>query len=127
MLNKYQSKAALEEQQKRGYSYYKIYYNRKLAGYFAVQPHVSDQSLFISKFYVSSEFRGLRISTDALKFIEHQAKGRQLSKLYLTVNKNNTNTINIYKHKGFCVDKEVVTPIGEGYVMDDYLMHKEVL
>ena len=41
---------------------------------------------------------------------------------YLTVNKNNTKAISVYKSFGFDITDTVVTDIGGGYVMDDYIM-----
>jgi ribosomal protein S18 acetylase RimI-like enzyme len=42
--------------------------------------------------------------------------------LYLTVNKNNTKAINAYYRAGFYLENEVVNDIGNGYVMDDYVL-----
>lgn len=43
-------------------------------------------------------------------------------KITLTVNKNNLNSISIYKRMGFEIEGELITDIGGGFVMDDYLM-----
>ena len=43
-------------------------------------------------------------------------------KIYLTVNKGNTPSYQIYLHLGFKVIDSVVNDIGHGYVMDDYIM-----
>ncbi len=45
-----------------------------------------------------------------------------LNKIYLTVNKGNTPSYQIYLHLGFKVIDSVVNDIGHGYVMDDYIM-----
>ena len=44
------------------------------------------------------------------------------NKIKLTVNKNNTNTIKTYEKWGFKQIDSVVTDIGCGFVMDDYIM-----
>ena len=44
--------------------------------------------------------------------------------IYLTVNKYNSGSIEVYKKLGFTVADQVVTDIGGGYVMDDYIMEK---
>ena len=41
-------------------------------------------------------------------------------------NKNNTKTLDIYKHLGFEIVREEVTDIGEGYVMDDYVLEYRI-
>jgi len=42
------------------------------------------------------------------------------------VNKYNP-SYDIYRHLGFEVIDSVVTDIGEGYVMDDYIMQRKLL
>ena len=59
------------------------------------------------------------------KFIEI-CKLRGLDKIWLTCNKNNTKTLDIYKHLGFEIVREEVTDIGEGYVMDDYVLEYKI-
>jgi RimJ/RimL family protein N-acetyltransferase len=42
--------------------------------------------------------------------------------LYLTVNKNNIKAINAYYKAGFFKESDIVTDIGDGYIMDDFVM-----
>lgn len=46
--------------------------------------------------------------------------------LVLAVNKNNRNAIAAYEKYGFSIADSIVKDIGGGFVMDDYLMTKEV-
>ena len=55
-----------------------------------------------------------------------EARDNGKSEVYLTVNKHNDHAIDVYKKKGFTVTDEVVTDIGGGYVMDDYIMTYEL-
>ena len=57
-----------------------------------------------------------------LDFLIDRCKADKLSYIYLTVNKNNTSAINAYKKWGFITEKEACTDIGNGFVMDDYIM-----
>ena len=50
------------------------------------------------------------------------AMQKSYKSIQLTVNKYNTNTISAYKKWGFEIIDSVVTDIGEGFVMDDYIM-----
>ena len=43
-------------------------------------------------------------------------------RLILAVNKHNANAIAAYRRWGFEVERALVTDIGAGFVMDDYLM-----
>ena len=46
--------------------------------------------------------------------------------MYLTVNKYNDLGIRAYKGTGFEVVDAVETPIGNGFIMDDYIMEKRL-
>ena len=46
--------------------------------------------------------------------------------LVLAVNKHNRNAIAAYEKYGFSIAKSVVTDIGGGFVMDDYVMTKSI-
>ena len=57
-------------------------------------------------------------------FLDEQVKINMLQGMYLTVNKYNEHAIDVYKHYGFKIVDSVVTDIGNGFVMDDYIMYK---
>lgn len=61
-----------------------------------------------------------------MDFVQVKARELSLNSISLTVNKNNTNSINAYKKMGFVTVESIVMDIGEGYVMDDYKMRKEL-
>ncbi len=125
MLDKFQSLAAMDRQIKEeGYLYYAIYLNNNLVGYFAVQPRT--ESLFLSKLYVASSMRGQGIAKLAMNFIKDLATSRNLEQIELTVNKYNKDSIAAYKKMGFITVKEAVFDIGEGFVMDDYVMQLDL-
>ena len=46
--------------------------------------------------------------------------------LMLAVNKHNAGAIAAYRKHGFCIAESVTRDIGEGFVMDDYIMLKNV-
>ncbi len=47
-------------------------------------------------------------------------------RLILSVNKRNAQAIAAYKRNGFVIAESVVTDIGGGFVMDDYVMAKGI-
>ncbi|MFA5251534.1 MAG: GNAT family N-acetyltransferase [Phycisphaerae bacterium] len=124
MLEKFQSRQAISNQiEKQGYLYYLLEdTNGNRAGYFAVIPQ--QKELFLSKLYVTAENRRRGYGRCALEFIETLAREKGLSKITLTVNKNNTGSINAYKKLGFVITGSIVTDIGDGFAMDDYKMEK---
>ena len=46
--------------------------------------------------------------------------------MILSVNKRNAKAIAAYHRNGFVIAESVVTDIGGGFVMDDYVMAKEL-
>ena len=48
------------------------------------------------------------------------------AQLSVTVNKGNELGIRAYEGKGFATIDAVETDIGEGYIMDDYIMEKRI-
>ena len=53
-------------------------------------------------------------------------KNKGVSFIWLTVNKKNTNSISAYQKMGYKIIEEIVTDIGEGYVMDDFKIRLEI-
>ena len=117
MVEKFQSKKAIKEQIKNeNYTYYFIKVDNEIAGYVGV----SDKKdyLFLSKLYIRKEFRHQGLGRLAF----NEIKNLGFKKIRLTVNKYNKNTINAYLKYGFKTIDSVVSDIGCGFVMDDYIM-----
>ena len=117
MVEKFQSKKAIKEQIKNeNYTYYFIKVDNEIAGYVGV----SDKKdyLFLSKLYIRKEFRHQGLGRLAF----NEIKNLGFKKIRLTVNKYNKNTINAYLKYGFKTIDSVLSDIGCGFVMDDYIM-----
>lgn len=124
MLDRFQSKQAIAEQIKAGVLYFIIKADDEFIGYIAVRP--KGRELFLSKIYVKSSRRGKGYGKKAVQFAEKLAKEKDLSKIVLTVNKNNVNSIKAYEKIGFKNVGSLIQDIGNGFVMDDYKMEKRV-
>ncbi len=121
MIDNFQSAQTISHQiEKDGYEYYLISSDSQPIGYIGI--NLREEDLFLSKFYLLKESRGLGIGSEALAFIIGRAHELHASAVSLTVNKNNANSINAYLKMGFQNMGPVVTEIGNGYVMDDYVM-----
>lgn len=126
MVEKFQSYPALKNQiEKDGYEYYQIYSSHSPAGYIGI--HQETNALFLSKLYIKKDFRGQHLATEALKFLIELCKERGLKKIWLTCNKHNENTLAIYEHLGFKITDEQTADIGNGFVMDDYILTYEII
>ena len=124
MLDKFQSKKVITEQIEKGYLYFLIKNSKAYIGYIGVLPQESQ--LFLSKLYITSAERGKGHGRKAIEFLEKLAIEKGLSKISLTVNRNNSATIKMYKKLGFENRGSIVQDIGNNFVMDDYKMEKDV-
>ena len=122
MLKRFQCETAFNDQLKEGYIYRLYEDNGKPVGYSASK--LEGDRIFLSKLYLKKEYHGHGIGKMMIEDVISLYPSA--TKIYLTVNKYNP-TYNIYKHLGFEVIDAVVTDIEEGYVMDDYVMQRNIL
>lgn len=121
MLEKFQSVEAISNQiDNEGYEYYLLDYENKNVGYIGIK--IDKESLFLSKLYVLKDFRKKGLASSAIKFLKDICKEKELDKIWLTVNKYNLESINAYKRLGFIIIDEQISDIGNGFVMDDYIL-----
>lgn len=124
MLDTFQSPAAIANQLRDSYRYVLAEQPGEALGYAAVQPR--PQSLFLSKLYTRREARGHGVGSRLLQWAVNEARAHRLPTLSLTVNKHNADSIGWYHRRGFQIIEAMVTDIGQGFVMDDYLMRLTV-
>ncbi len=123
MVEKYQSvKAILEQIENENYLYFLLYQNREPAGYFSFK--LDENEVFLSKLYVKAELRKKGLGRKAMTFIQNITAENCLKNIRLTVNKNNKDSISAYLKLGFENVGPLVTDIGNGFVMDDYVLRK---
>lgn len=103
------------------YQYYLIKEDEVSLGFIGFEFHKEPETTKLHRIYFLKEAQGKGLGKKALEFVIRQAKNIGDKKLTLTVNKNN-NAKNFYESQGFRVYDEAVFDIGNGYVMDDYLM-----
>jgi len=125
MVDKFQSESAILEQIKNdNYTYFYIVFNDEKTGYIGMSK--KEDCLFLSKLYIKQQFRHNGIGRNSFEFIKEYAKKNKYDKIQLTVNKHNENTIKAYLKWGFKITDSVVTDIGNGFVMDDYIMEYQL-
>lgn len=79
----------------------------------------------IHKLYVLPETQGSGIGVKLVNFLSEKAKANHQSTIFLNVNKYNP-AQNFYKKIGFVVAYEEVIDIGNNFIMDDFVMEKEI-
>lgn len=121
MLPRFQSEDAIfQQREKEGLRYYIVRSDGAELGYFALKDE--GERMYLSKLYVLQWARGKGVGHNCLDYIKQLCKSGGKSGLYLNVNRDNADSIAAYKAFGFTVEREEVTDIGGGFVMDDYVM-----
>lgn len=127
MLEKYQSaEQILKDIETDEFRYFIAYDEGIQVAYCAIKPDYKSGGLFLSKLYVNQTRRGRGISKMMLDRAKTVAKLNNLDHIWLTVNKHNSKSVEIYKKLGFIIVEELVTDIGNHFVMDDYRMQARV-
>lgn len=122
MVDNFQSTKAIGTDIAAGYLYTLAYWNGVPCGYSAVR--FDEDALFLSKLYVLQTFRGKGIARVMLCAAEDAARQHGRTRIRLTCNKNNAGSLAAYACMGFVRTADIVTDIGGGFVMDDYVMEK---
>lgn len=122
MLEKFQSIESIQKQLIHDYSYYFLSLGDKEVGFIAF--YTREDALYLSKFYLSEEYRGKGYAKEILSFILSCAKERGLNAIELNVNKHNPTRF-IYEKLGFRLIRSEKNDIGMGYYMDDYVYRLE--
>lgn len=124
MLERFQCADAIRAQLTEGHEYFLAIQKGRDVGYIAFLIESNKRALFLSKIYTRRSARGHGAGREMLALAERRARESDAKKIWLTVNKHNTNSIAWYTRMGFVVTDTLLTDIGGGFVMDDYLMEK---
>ena len=85
-----------------------------------------DGELKIDKLYVHPDRQRLGVGGALIGRACDLARSLGAASVVLAVNKRNHNAIAAYRKHGFAIREAVVKDIGEGFVMDDYVMARKV-
>ncbi|KIC91705.1 GNAT family N-acetyltransferase [Flavihumibacter sp. ZG627] len=86
---------------------------------------ITDSIWKLHKLYVLPHVHGKGVGRALLDMVEEEVRTHNGAHLILNVNKYNKARF-FYEAMGFRIEKEEVNDIGFGYVMDDYVMGKDV-
>lgn len=123
MLNKNYTVDAIQALMDSGQDFYLLYEGAVPKGFVAVQN--KEQSILrIEKLYLLAEDKGKGYGTKFLNFVADLAKSRDLKLLELNVNRGNP-AYYFYLKQSFVVTEVVDIPY-YGYILDDYVMQKDL-
>lgn len=125
MLENFQSESAIHKQISSSTLYYLVKNIDQSVGYFSMAPAISG-SIKISKLYILPEQQRSKIGSKIIAFIEAYCLQHSINNLWLTVNRDNLHAIQFYKKLGFITESCVILDIGNGFIMDDYKMVKNL-
>jgi GNAT superfamily N-acetyltransferase len=127
MLAKMYSLAALREEiSLRGICYEQLFIGEELVGFASYGPTEKPKVFKLHKLYLHPDRHGNGLGSLLLKHCEREVRKLGAERLSLTVNKRNTKAIAAYERNGFVISDSIVTDIGGGFVMDDFVMTKAV-
>lgn len=122
MLEKMYSLQSLEEQLNKGHRFYLIEEKQAL-GFMSISDD-GEGNYFVHKIYVVRQKHKKGIGS--LLFEEVCSRQKNVKFIRLTVNRQNIQAINFYFKKGFIIEKAADFDIGNNYVMNDFVMLKEI-
>lgn len=121
MLEKFQSAPAIAQQIAEGYTYYLLRDTQQMLGYCAITGN------FLSKIYVHPDKRGQGLGKAMLQYCAAEMRARGEKILWLTVNRDNQESIAFYESQGLRNAGCIKQDIGNGFVMDDFRMELDLL
>lgn len=124
MLGQRYTPSAMAEAIHAGMTYELIHGRNGIAGFGAHGPAAEPTDWKLWQVYVLPDQQGQGLGR---RYIEHVANAARLhgrTRLVLTVNKRNARARALYERSGFEVCDSACFDIGNGFVMDDYVMVK---
>ena len=125
MLDLFYSAAALEKSMQLQ-NYIFAVNGGKIIGFCGIEHHFhSSPTTRIHKLYILPEAQGLNAGRKFIEHITEVALESSSRKLSLNVNKYNS-ALQFYKKLGFQSVREETIDIGNGYLMEDFVMEKDI-
>jgi GNAT superfamily N-acetyltransferase len=124
MLSEMYSEQEIESQlQNPNYHYYLIEdeSSSSYEGFIGYEHNYEDKTTKLHRIYLVPESKGKGLGKRALQFLNEKVAENENERIILNVNKHN-DARKFYESQGYRVYDEGVFDIGNGFVMDDFLM-----
>ena len=127
MIDKFYTETALGELMQKGHVFYLAQDDDgKYIGFVSYEINSEPNKTKIHKIYVLPETQGTGLGRQFFELVKIKAIEQDQKAIFLNVNKFN-HAIHFYTKLGFTKVKDEVIDIGEGYVMDDYVMEVDII
>lgn len=117
----YSEEALTKHFENLNYHYYLIQEENQFLGFVGFEFRLEPETTKLHRIYFLKEAQGKGLGKKALKFVINETEKIGNKRVILTVNKNNS-AKKFYESQGFKIYDEAIFDIGNGYVMDDFLM-----
>ncbi len=124
MLELMYNSLTLENQINGNIEFFMVDLDQETVGYFAIE-NVNEQIVKLHKLYLDPTQKQKGLGRKIIQYIKDWTLGNQRKSIILNVNKNNS-AVQFYLKMGFIIIEELILDIGEGYVMDDYVMQLDL-
>lgn len=122
MIQKFYNETALHELMQKGHVFYMAQDDKdNYVGFVSYEINCKPNKAKIHKIYVLPETQGAGLGRRFFELVKEKAIENHQIAIFLNVNKYN-NAIHFYNKLGFYKVIDEVIDIGNGYVMDDYVM-----
>jgi ribosomal protein S18 acetylase RimI-like enzyme len=98
----------------------------EMIGFHSCTIEPETRRLKLNKLYLLPEQQGLGLGQQLLERVHALAAQRGASAVWLQVNKQNARALRAYERAGYVVERTAVFDIGGGYVMDDFILTREI-
>ena len=126
MLGLIYSEESLKNQLLQLHHHFLILEQGGQAAGFASYSKEGDHLFKLNKLYVLTALQGKGAGGMLLNRVIEDIKKVNANALMLTVNRNNLNAKTFYEKRGFIVSREMRIDIGNGYIMDDFIMELQL-
>lgn len=121
----YTRQVILDEMNNQGVIWLSIRTGDTMIGFASLGPH-APHTMKLHKLYLLPDYHGAGIGARVLAEVELIARNNASTALVLNVNRHNAKAIRAYERAGWRIAEEMVVDIGNGFVMDDFVMTKQV-
>lgn len=121
LLDMYSAAVISGQMQIPDYVYYLILNDDLAVGFIGFEYHYEAHTTKLHRIYLLPGSIGKNLGKRAMEFLKEKVLENSDTRIILNVNKDN-NAKRFYESQGFKVYAEGIFDIGNGFVMDDYLM-----
>ena len=126
MIDKFYNEAALRELMQKEHLFYLAQdVEENYVGFLSFEHNCKQNKTKIHKIYVLPQEQGAGLGRKFFELVKEKAIENHQKAIFLNVNKYNKARF-FYENLGFTIIKDEIIDIGNGYVMDDYVMEIDV-